>query len=93
MTAEAITYFFINMYHYPLLFFFFFFFNDTATTEIYTLSLYDALPIFTAPIHRRGCDHLHVTDHQPLPVSSIALPGGMPQGEQIFSNEGGLPVA
>src|SRR5205809_4787914 len=31
-----------------LLFFliFFFFFNDTATTEIYTLSLHDALPIF-----------------------------------------------
>src|SRR2546430_6776224 len=27
-------------------FFFFFFFNDTATTEIYTLSLHDALPIF-----------------------------------------------
>src|SRR5579863_10656090 len=30
----------------------FFFFNDTATTEIYTLSLHDALPIL-----RR--DHLH----------------------------------
>src|SRR2546422_9157201 len=31
--------------------FLFFFFNDTATTEIYTLSLHDALPIFvgTAP--------------------------------------------
>src|ERR1043165_10293130 len=29
-----------------LLFFFFFFFNDTATTEIYTLSLHDALPIW-----------------------------------------------
>src|SRR2546427_11273080 len=29
-----------------LSFFFFFFFNDTATTEIYTLSLHDALPIF-----------------------------------------------
>src|SRR2546422_6893959 len=28
------------------MFFFFFFFNDTATTEIYTLSLHDALPIF-----------------------------------------------
>src|SRR5215467_14768841 len=28
-----------------MLFFFFFFFNDTATTEIYTLSLHDALPI------------------------------------------------
>src|SRR5256885_17071292 len=29
----------------PLSLFFFFFFNDTATTEIYTLSLHDALPI------------------------------------------------
>src|SRR2546430_9397171 len=29
----------------PPSFFFFFFFNDTATTEIYTLSLHDALPI------------------------------------------------
>src|SRR5205809_4408870 len=29
-------------------FFFFFFFNDTATTEIYTLSLHDALPICAA---------------------------------------------
>src|SRR2546429_5653698 len=28
--------------------YFFFFFNDTATTEIYTLSLHDALPIFSA---------------------------------------------
>src|SRR2546430_11526427 len=27
--------------------YFFFFFNDTATTEIYTLSLHDALPIST----------------------------------------------
>src|SRR2546430_16363717 len=31
-----------------LLFLFFFFFNDTATTEIYTLPLHDALPIFSA---------------------------------------------
>src|SRR2546430_3597723 len=30
--------------------FFFFFFNDTATTEIYTLSLHDALPIFEAQL-------------------------------------------
>src|SRR3712207_9578073 len=28
----------------------FFFFNDTATTEIYTLSLHDALPISTSPL-------------------------------------------
>src|SRR3712207_7717282 len=29
---------------------FFFFFNDTATTEIYTLSLHDALPILDARV-------------------------------------------
>src|SRR5260221_3058764 len=35
------------MYMQHLLFcLFFFFFNDTATTEIYTLSLHDALPIY-----------------------------------------------
>src|SRR3712207_8701528 len=34
---------------------FIFFFNDTATTEIYTLSLHDALPIYTGDrrSHRR----------------------------------------
>src|SRR5256885_11580624 len=31
---------------------FFFFFNDTATTEIYTLSLHDALPISTGLLAR-----------------------------------------
>src|SRR6266542_6006509 len=31
----------------------FFFFNDTATTEIYTLSLHDALPISPAPTRAR----------------------------------------
>src|SRR2546428_6865739 len=39
---------------YPVrLFVFFFFFNDTATTEIYTLSLHDALPI-CGLLPRRG---------------------------------------
>src|SRR5258705_2304595 len=33
----------------------FFFFNDTATTEIYTLSLHDALPI--SPVGRRAPGH------------------------------------
>src|SRR3712207_8205005 len=41
--------------------FFFFFFNDTATTEIYTLSLHDALPILrdvdiTGAVQRRTPD-------------------------------------
>src|SRR5690554_1938569 len=34
------------LYSFSFLTYFFFFFNDTATTEIYTLSLHDALPIF-----------------------------------------------
>src|SRR5690554_8055245 len=38
---------YVICYLFPLSlpYFFFFFFNDTATTEIYTLSLHDALPI------------------------------------------------
>src|SRR5215467_6678634 len=38
--------------------FFFFFFNDTATTEIYTLSLHDALPISRnrSAVGRIACD-------------------------------------
>src|ERR1039458_7906401 len=41
--------------------FFFFFFNDTATTEIYTLSLHDALPI----------SHLHPAV---LPLPAVEAP-------------------
>src|SRR5258705_8989694 len=38
-------------------FLFFFFFNDTATTEIYTLSLHDALPIWCGPCACEGPAH------------------------------------
>src|SRR5262245_66045582 len=53
-----------------LLSLFFFFFNDTATTEIYTLSLHDALPIFRQPYHAESRRHqLHLQEsrhgHQP----------------------------
>src|SRR2546429_6915785 len=40
----------MSLFHTLLLFFFFFFFNDTATTEIYTLSLHDALPCAAAEL-------------------------------------------
>src|SRR2546422_9692210 len=36
-----------------MMLFYFFFFNDTATTEIYTLSLHDALPISSTSRSRR----------------------------------------
>ena len=38
----------------------FFFFNDTATTEIYTLSLHDALPISLGPADARQNDAVEV---------------------------------
>src|ERR1035441_10975652 len=41
---------------------FFFFFNDTATTEIYTLSLHDALPIFGL---LRAAGHARDRRHHP----------------------------
>src|SRR5256885_6858623 len=42
---------------------FFFFFNDTATTEIYTLSLHDALPILVGVPHLViECDDVSTVD-------------------------------
>src|SRR6266480_5508971 len=53
----------------------FFFFNDTATTEIYTLSLHDALPIYHRPMAHphhladlRGAHVLDVGEDQALAV-------------------------
>src|SRR2546430_10979747 len=46
--------------------FFFFFFNDTATTEIYTLSLHDALPISVD--HRGGGGERQRKDHAEPPA-------------------------
>src|SRR2546429_5040098 len=54
--------------------FFFFFFNDTATTEIYTLSLHDALPIwFSAgvPAPARSASVFFTTLYLP-PAASTA---------------------
>src|SRR5258708_31931706 len=50
--------------------FLFFFFNDTATTEIYTLSLHDALPILSRAAHQaqmRFMAQLHICT--PIPSS------------------------
>src|SRR6476469_11206194 len=48
-----------------------FFFNDTATTEIYTLSLHDALPIYQLPRRSRGeCAGAALPALRPSPVRS-----------------------
>src|SRR3989475_3918651 len=56
VTSSPLLYFYcmhICFHHsiFTLHFFIFFFFNDTATTEIYTLSLHDALPIYFGVAH------------------------------------------
>ncbi|HCZ09934.1 MAG TPA: hypothetical protein DHV04_03750, partial [Flavobacteriaceae bacterium] len=45
----------------------FFFFNDTATTEIYTLSLHDALPIFLFFDHEKQVDLILIKLEQDCP--------------------------
>src|SRR5438270_6917186 len=62
--------FYLSSFFYsPVLLFFplFFFFNDTATTEIYTLSLHDALPIFALgrAVHLARLGAGDVQQHQP----------------------------
>src|SRR5206468_11323972 len=60
ITSGSLTHAFTTQTNNISLRFLFFFFNDTATTEIYTLSLHDALPIF-----ERSFDHdvQHDDDH------------------------------
>src|SRR3712207_9103652 len=61
-------------------YFIFFFFNDTATTEIYTLSLHDALPIFpgVGPLAAAGA------------IAASAVPEGAAIGAALGATAGGL---
>src|SRR3989442_13971031 len=59
---------------------FFFFFNDTATTEIYTLSLHDALPISLVAdaSHYEALRRQHISDllaRMPENVKRVKWPG------------------
>src|SRR2546429_6311729 len=68
-----------------LLLCFFFFFNDTATTEIYTLSLHDALPISFPTAqrwHRDGWRHRARFPHR---IESDAGPPGGVRSEEHTS--------
>src|SRR2546422_6549568 len=63
---------------------FFFFFNDTATTEIYTLSLHDALPIYDAAARARH-HHPALRDHAPAELTRgdrRGLIGRRPRGAE-----------
>src|SRR6266540_5063620 len=68
---------------------FFFFFNDTATTEIYTLSLHDALPV--SGLHRpvRGSIELLGREISRLPAHQVARLGVVlvPEGRRLFAQQ------
>src|SRR5256885_16254226 len=70
MCRYCSSFFILFLFTFVLFFFFFFFFNDTATTEIYTLSLHDALPILLPPVLSWG----RVLNH-PRSGSSCSLTG------------------
>src|SRR3712207_9509942 len=66
------------------LFFIFFFFNDTATTEIYTLSLHDALPISAVGVGGGdGADQVllghRLVDHPTDPLAAALGREGEPR--------------
>src|SRR5215216_8180035 len=59
------SFFHTSAFLFSFLFCSFFFFNDTATTEIYTLSLHDALPISGDRRPRpAGCHPERLLDHR-----------------------------
>src|SRR2546430_8500312 len=67
--------------------FFFFFFNDTATTEIYTLSLHDALPIFLVGAERDdGTLGIELfLEHDDLALDLVA--GGLDDVEPLVQDQ------
>src|SRR2546426_651466 len=76
----------------------FFFFNDTATTEIYTLSLHDALPISAFGARGVAIRGISDTVEEDLPLDfnrvtnasgDVSIPRVM---REVFRNPGAIPA-
>src|SRR2546429_2011942 len=71
---------------------FFFFFNDTATTEIYTLSLHDALPIYEAALFAADLVRMYTRygERRGWKIEVVSLSEGNSRGlkEAIFAVRG-----
>src|SRR2546427_1794202 len=76
-------------------FIFFFFFNDTATTEIYTLSLHDALPILTRKDRRvrRDGDPRERERHGRRRVANVVLVVGDRKSTRLNSSHSQISYA
>src|SRR5258708_39060839 len=70
-----------SVHCWPLILLFFFFFNDTATTEIYTLSLHDALPICLT----RRKEHRAINNADCSPTADSITPTVGPRSEEHTS--------
>src|SRR6266540_6739191 len=80
-------YFFCFCVFFLIIIFFFFFFNDTATTEIYTLSLHDAVPITTSSPSRPT--HARVTWGDPSSLI-VATCASRPDAMTAFAESGSM---
>src|SRR3712207_7066849 len=72
---------------------YFFFFNDTATTEIYTLSLHDALPIYKQRADAGAGEPLHVGAGEDAALADDDAVGRNARGELLRDGERGLEGA
>src|SRR3712207_9154742 len=81
------------MLSYRIFCFLYFFFNDTATTEIYTLSLHDALPIChcgqkIGKVSSHALDRCHVTELRiKFPAQRLRRPDLLQIKGQVRSEE------
>src|SRR2546425_12013732 len=74
----------------PLFVYFFFFFNDTATTEIYTLSLHDALPISITSATRARILKSAVYSGIPVAIVGRGNNEGFTAPQAVFIGGGGI---
>src|SRR2546429_5948195 len=65
------------------MFFSFFFFNDTATTEIYTLSLHDALPISENCRWRAACGERSFREGGPVEIAQYRYSSGRGERREL----------
>src|SRR6266540_3039741 len=81
----------VVLFFFSSIFLFFFFFNDPATTEIYTLSLHDALPILPAQVSHQRHRPLDDVTHHRQPPRPRQVPSAAPEPDALQKLESHQP--